>query len=205
MNQLDYYDEDSIFYKEMFDITENRITELSRQLQTYLNNKRATIRAVCSDFGIFPNISSINSFHKWEEELKYRVWEYTSYLKNNIGSNEDLKLKFLCLVKKGKSSPKSHETTLFKNFLRNKIRLWQILHILSGLEIHRSPQLLKLVIKTLIRLCHDEKEINEIIPDFFKQIQLNYQQLDREFDRLCIRKNKEPIKLKKGKVMVKEW
>lgn len=205
MNQLDYYDEEPISYEEMFDITENRITELSRQLQTYLNNRKATIRAICSDFDNSPNLSSINSIHKWEEELKLRIWEYTSYLKNKLGSNEDFKLRILILAEMGKSSPKSLETILFKNFLRNKIRLWQILHILSGLEIHRRPQLLKLVIKTLSRLCYDEKEINEIIPNFFKQIQLNYQQLDREYERLCIGKDKEHIKLKKRKVMVREW
>lgn len=116
MNLLDYYDEEPIIYEEMFDITENRITELSRQLQTYLNNRKATIRAICSDFENFPNLSSINSIQKWEEELKLRILEYTSYLKNKLGSNEDLKLRILILAEMGKSSPKSHETILFKNF-----------------------------------------------------------------------------------------
>jgi len=205
LNHLDYYNEEPLDYDEMFYITENRITELSRQLQTYLNYKKATIRAICSDFEDTPTLFSTKSIHKWEEELKLLIWEYTSYLKNKLGSNEDHKLKILCLAEMGKSSPKSHETTLFKNFLRNKIKLWQILHILSGLEIHRRPQLLKLVIKTISRLCHDEKVINEIIPDFFKQMQLNYQQLDREFERLCIGKDREHIKLKKRKVMVRGW
>jgi len=204
MNLLDFYDEEPKYYDEILELTENRITEISRQLQTYLNNRKATIRAICSDFEDTPSLSCINSIHKWDVELNLRILEYTSYLKKNIGPNEDIKLKFLYLVEMAKSSPKSLEAKLFKNFLRNKIRLWQILHILSGLEIHGRPQLLKLVIKTLNRLCHDEKELNEIIPDFFKQIKLNYQQLDREYERLCIAKDKDHIKLKKRKVMVRE-
>ncbi len=204
MNLLDFYDEEPKYYDEILELTENRITEISRQLQTYLNNRKATIRAICSDFEDTPSLSCINSIHKWDVELNLRILEYTSYLKKNIGPNEDIKLKFLYLVEMAKSSPKSLEAKLFKNFLRNKIRLWQILHIISGLEIHGRPQLLKLVIKTLNRLCHDEKELNEIIPDFFKQIKLNYQQLDREYEKLCIAKDKDHIKLKKRKVMVRE-
>ena len=204
MNLLDFYDEEPKYYDEILELTENRITEISRQLQTYLNNRKATIRAICSDFEDTPSLSCINSIHKWDVELNLRILEYTSYLKKNIGPNEDIKLKFLYLVEMAKSSPKSLEAKLFKNFLRNKIRLWQILHIISGLEIHGRPQLLKLVIKTLNRLCHDEKELNEIIPDFFKQIKLNYQQLDREYERLWIAKDKDHIKLRKRKVMVRE-
>ncbi len=204
MNPLVLYDEEPKYYDEILEITENRITEISRQLQTYLNSRKATIRAICSDFEDSPSISCINSIQKWDVELNLRIREYTSYFKKNIGLNEDIKLKFLCLVEMAKSSPMSLEAKLFRNFLRNKIRLWQILHILSGLEIHKRPQLLKLVIKTLTRLSHDEKELNEITPDFFKQIKLNYQQLDREYERLCIAKGKERIKVKKRKVMVSE-
>lgn len=204
MNPLVLYDEEPKYYDEILEITENRITEISRQLQTYLNNRKATIRAICSDFEDSPSLSCINSIQKWDVELNLRIREYTSYFKKNIGPNEDIKLKFLCLVEMAKSSPMSLEAKLFRNFLRNKIRLWQILHILSGLEIHKRPQLLKLVIKTLTRLSHDEKELNEITPDFFKQIKLNYQQLDREYERLCIAKDKVRIGVKKRKVMVSE-
>ena len=204
MNPLVLYDEEPKYYDEILEITENRITEISRQLQTYLNSKKATIRVICSDFEDSHSISCINLIQKWDVELNLRIREYTSYLKKNIGPNEDIKLKFLCLVEMAKSSPMSLEAKLFRNFLRNKIRLWQILHILSGLEIHRRPQLLKLVIKTLTRLSHDEKELNEITPDFFKQIKLNYQQLDREYERLCIAKDKVRIGVKKRKVMVSE-
>ena len=204
MNPLVLYDEEPKYYDEILEITENRITEISRQLQTYLNSKKATIRVICSDFEDSHSISCINLIQKWDVELNLRIREYTSYLKKNIGPNEDIKLKFLCLVEMAKSSPMSLEAKLFRNFLRNKIRLWQILHILSGLEIHRRPQLLKLVIKTLTRLSHYEKELNEITPDFFKQIKLNYQQLDREYERLCIAKDKVRIGVKKRKVMVSE-
>lgn len=201
---MNYFDEESGYYDDILEVTENRITELSRQLQTFLNNKKATIQVICCDFGNPPNLSSMTLIHKWEVELRLRIREYTNYLDKKVGPNEDLKLKFLCLAEETKSSPKSVHTKQFKEFLRNKIRLWQILHILSGLEIHRRPQLLKLVIKILNRLCHDEKELSEIIPDFFKQIQSNYQQLDKQFEQLCLVKYKEHEKNnKKRKVMVK--
>ena len=201
MNELRYFDEDQIYYDDIIEITENRITELSRQLQTYLNNRKATIRAMGCNFNNSSSLSSLDSIRKWEKELLLRIQEYMRLLKN-LGLKKDFKLRFLCLVEIAKSSPNSIDTRLFKNFLKNKMRLWQILHILSGLDIHLKPHLLSLIIKTLTRLCHDEKQVNEITPDFFKQIQLNYEQIEKEFDYMT--KEDEHIKNSKSKVMVRE-
>ncbi len=199
-----FYEEEPNYFDKILEITQNRITELSRHLQTYLNNRKATIRAICSDYNETPNLSSINSIHKWEVELNLRIQEYSKYLKNTIGQNEDIKLKIILIAEKAKSSPSCLEAKLFNDFLRNKIRLWQILHILSGLEIHERPQLLKLVLNTLTRLYQDEEKINEVIPGFIKQIKLNYQQLDQEYARLCLGIDKEQIHLKKSKVIVRK-
>lgn len=206
MYRVEYYnDEEYLDSEELYKITENRISALSRHLQTYLNNKKATIRAICSDFENTPNKNVISGIHKWEEELTSRIWEYINYLKKNVKKDDILKREFLSLAEKAKSSPGSHETELFKNFLRNKIRLWQILHILSGLEIHVRPQLLKLVLKLLIRLYHEEGELNEVNPEFFKQIKLNYELLVREYEHLCISKDKDQRTLKTKRMVVREW
>ena len=57
---------------------------------------------------------------------------------------------------------------------------------------------------TLTRLCFEEGEINEINPDFYKQLKLNYQQLHREFEQLCSIKDRNVNKLKTTREMIKE-
>ena len=102
MNRLEYYDEESTFLEEMNTITENRITKLSLQLQTYLNYKKATIQAFCSDYEISSNDKLSNRIHDWEEELKSRIWDYINYLKMNFKLNEIMKFKLLCLEEEAK-------------------------------------------------------------------------------------------------------
>jgi hypothetical protein len=132
--------------------------------------------------------------------------EYTNYLEKIIKNKEDLKFKFQILTQILKSFPNSPEARSFKIFLKSKIKLWESLHILSGLEIYMRPQLLKRAIQILTKLCDDEAKINANMPFFFQQLNLNYQQLDQEYKQLLLTKEKDyqKSKSKKERVMVRE-
>lgn len=204
---MNFYNEEKIKYidiNEVIESTENRITELSRHLQTYLNYKTAFIRTLSWNFKENHCISNINSIQKWESELNSRILKHTTYLKKNVEPNEDLKLKVLLLSEMAKSSPKSLQAKEFNDFLRNKIRLWQLLHILSVLEIYTRPNLLKLVIEILIHLYHEEGILNENITNFFKQIKLNYELLNEEITILFFSMDKEHFVIKNKMVMTRE-
>jgi len=206
MNSLIYNDDDLNYYDENLDQTENKITLLSRQLKTYLNYRESTILAICRDFENHLVISKSHIVQKLETELIMLYLEYTGFLEKYIGLKENIKMKVLILVKKTLTFPNSPEARAFNRFLKNKIRLWELLHILSGLEIHMRPQLLKRVIEILTKICTVESKINAIIPDFFQQLKFNYQQLEREYDQLLlIKENKQnKSKNKKNKVMIRE-
>ncbi len=208
MNSLIYNDDDDDlnYYDENLDQTENKITLLSRQLKTYLNYRESTILAICRDFENHPVISKSHIVQKLEKELIMLYLEYTGFLEKYIGPKENIKMKVLILAKKTLSFPNSPEARAFNRFLKSKIRLWELFHILSGLEIHMRPQLLKQVIQMLTKFCIVENKINVIIPDFFQQLKFNYQQLEREYDQLLLTKKNEQNKSKnkKKKVMIRE-
>ena len=200
---LDY--DELKFYNEIPDRTGDKITLISRQLRTYLNNRESTILAICRDNNITFEIKNINSIQKWETELNQVYFDYNIFLKKFIGSKEDIKMRVLVLAKKAYSQPNSIEAREFNQFLKNKIKLWDLLHILSELEIHTRPQLLKRVLTISIGLCIEESKLNVIIPDFFKQLKLNYQQLERECEQLFMKEfNEKKKKIIKKSVLIRE-
>lgn len=200
---LDY--DELKFYNEIPDQTGDKITLLSRQLRTYLNNRESTILTICRDNSITLEIKNIHSIQKWETKLNQVYFDYNIFLKKFIGSKEDLKMRVLVLAKKAYSQPNSIEAREFNQFLKNRIKLWDLLHILSELEIHTRPQLLKRVLTISIGLCNEESKLNVIIPDFFKQLKLNYQQLERECEQLLMKEfNEKKKKIIKKSVLIRE-
>ena len=200
---LDY--DELKFYNEIPDRTGDKITLISRQLRTYLNNRESTVLAICRDNSITFEFKNINSIQKWETELNQVYFDYNIFLKKFIGSKEEIKMRVLVLAKKAYSEPNSIETREFNQFLKNKIKLWDLLHILSELEIHTRPQLLKRVLTISIGLCNEESKLNVIIPDFFKQLKLNYQQLERECEQLFMKEfNEKKKKIIKKSVLIRE-
>jgi len=198
------YNETTDYYDKCFENAENKIIELSRHLLTYLNYRESIILTICGEIQQSVYTFQIKNITNWEKEMVLQYHEYTNYLEKNIINKEELKLKFQILTQILKSFPNSPEANSFKTFLKCKIKLWESLHILSGLEIYMRPQLLKRVIQILTKLCDDEAKINANIPFFFQQLNLNYQQLDQEYKQLLLTKEKRYQKSKKERVMVRE-
>lgn len=189
------------------DHSDNVITLLSQQLKTYLNYKESAIIALCCDS---ENCITSDSplIQRLETELRMLYFEYKKFLFENFDSNENYKIKFLLLAKKALLYPSNPETITFNRFLKNKIRMWKLIHSLSGLEIHKCPQLFKRLITILIKFCDEESKINEYVPNFFQQLELNYLQLEREYDKLVLVKNNDQNKpkkiIKKKRVTIQE-
>jgi len=162
----------------------DRINELSRQLQTYINYKKATIRLVCSDSHLSSDILHIGSEKKWEERFLSISSKYISLIKKSGIQSKRIKEKIFHLKTKAISQPTGQEAILLKNIIQVGNELWKILHVLSGLEIHTRPQILKLSIKLLVLLCDVESELNALFLDFYQHLRLNYQQLEREYEHL---------------------
>lgn len=180
----------------------NKITLLSRQLRTYLNLKGSTIKNICKDIANPPNIPNIQLVQRLEGDLNQVYHGYRAYVNKFIKPNENLKLQFMVLAKKAYSCPNTFETKLFNQFLRNRLRLWELVHILTDLEIQNKPQLLKRLIQISYKLCNAERALNTTIPDFFQQLWHNYHQLYIEYEQLVLVKRVEKEDIKNNKVMV---
>jgi len=163
-----------------------RINELSRQLRTYLNYKKASIRLICSDSNFSSDILKTDSVQKWEDRFLSILSQYISLIKKIGVQNERIKEKIFHLKIKAISQPNCQDAILLKNIKQVGNELWKILHILSGLDIHTLPQVLKLSIEILVHLCDAESELNPFFSDFYKKLRLNYQQLEREYKYLYI-------------------
>lgn len=191
---MNFFDYELNYYDVILNITDNKVTELSRQLETYLKYKKSTIHAISNDSQNSQDISINDSIQKWELELNKLYLEYSAFLEKYIGPKEDIKMKVMILATKVHSFPDSPEARDFIRCLKIKIKLWQVIHILSELEIHTRPQLLKHVIPMILKLCSYEAKTNENVPDFFQRLKFNYQQLEREYDQLLLNKNEEQNK-----------
>jgi len=201
------HDDNLNYYSDNSDYSDTKITLLSRQLKTYLNYKESTIIAICSDYDNYIAFES-PLIQRLESELRMLYFEYKKFLQENFESNDNYKIKFLILAKKALLYPSSPETRAFNSFLKNKIRMWNLIHGLSGLEIHKRPQLFKRLITIIIKFCDEESKINECVANFFHQLKLNYLQLEREYGQLVLVKNNEQNKAKKinkkRRVMIRE-
>jgi len=133
MNSIIHNNVELNFFEMDFDPCKKKITELSRQLKTYLNYKESTILAVCRGAKKSLNSNKSGFIQKYELELYESNLEYTSFLKNNIGRKDNIKIKVLLFAKKAFSFPNNPEAKSFNKFLKSKIRLWELLHILSGM------------------------------------------------------------------------
>ena len=164
-----------------------RINELSHQLRTYLNYKRASILLICSDSNLSSNILKIDSVQKWEDRFLSILSQYISLIRENEVQNERIKEKIFHLKIKAISQPNCQDSILLKNIKQVGNELWKILHILSDLDIHTRPQVLKLSIEILVHLCDAESELNPLFSNFYQELKLNYQQLEREYDHMFVK------------------
>ena len=206
MTEYYFYNEITEYDNEYYEIIENKISELSLHLQTYLNYREASILVICGEIRPSFNTSQMKYITNWEEEMILHYYNYSNYLDKNTQNTDDLKFKFHTLKQILKSSPNNPEAKYFKNFLKSKTKLWESLHILSKLEIHLRPQLLKKAINILTRLSNDESKLNQNTPFFFHFLHQNYQQLDHEYNQLLFIKENGYHKSENelDKVMIRE-
>jgi len=167
-----------------------KITELSRQVRSYLNYRIATIRMRYSDSQMAPNIHQINSIKKWEAKLSSSFSQYSKLLRNIGLQNGTIRDKIFLLRINTINQPNKRNLNLLRDIKCLGDDLWKILHVLSELEIQLKPQLLKIAIGIANVLCETVSEFYSTFSDFYQELKINYQQLEEELeDLLQVRKN----------------
>lgn len=160
----------------------NQISELSRQLQSFLNYKKALIRARFSSTLDNPQKVIIKSpFLKCEDKISQLFSQYAKLLRNIDGSIEN---KIFYLLIKTRTQPNSSEAHLLKKIQLIVNELWKEIHILSEMEINEYPHLLKLVVGVASLLCITSTKLNSVLLDFYKELKLSYLELEQELNGL---------------------
>ena len=178
------YDEDSEFLEWYSIEGSNRISELSRQLRSYLNYKNAIIRYRFSGSQKADNFFNKDLMLKRGSELFSEYSRYTIFL-NRIGADEaSIAKQILILKDKVKIQPNNLEINLLKEIKHIGGKMWENLHILSEFELHYHPQLLYMAIKVACILSSTEGVFFSLFTDFYGELKHSYLQLEKELSEL---------------------
>ena len=205
------YDIDPLFKYEMdYEFSEwcsmegsERISELSRQLRSYLNYKNAIIRYRYLGSQKQGNILKEDSMIKWEGELFSEYSRYTTLLKRIAIDEATIAKKIQNLIEKVKIQPDNLEINLLKEIKHIGRKLWKNLHFLSELELHHHPRLLYMAIKIACILCSVEGVFFSLSSNFYGELKHSYLQLEKELSGLFSLNGEDQLEKMKKKRRVR--
>lgn len=196
------YDEDNIFLEWYLIEGEDRIKELSRQLRSFLNYKKSIIYLRFSRSQSFNYTKKEDLVIKKERALNTLTSRLITLLKM-IGSENDLiSERIIELITKLKSNPNKLELDQIKmlNSLSNEI--WTLLHILSELEIHHHPRLLKRILVIASISCEIKSALFPFFSKYYLELKKNYLLLEKEISGLIRITTNDPAPSIKKKIRV---
>lgn len=162
----------------------DRIFELSRQLRSFLNYKCEIIRIRFSKSNRSEPITMQNPIKIRERDLALLFSQY-SVLLGKIGIVDGkIAEKIIELIQKVKNKSLEIDKKYFKEIKTLSKKIWNVLHSLSELELHRHPRLLNVIIQIASLLCSSESVYFSPFSDFYRELKLNYLQLEGEISNL---------------------
>lgn len=197
------YKEDSGFLEWYSIEGDTRISELSRQLRSFLNYKSAIIRFRFSESSEADKTLKKDPIMKWEGELSSLFSRYATLLKMIGVEGGIIEKEILILIEKVKAQPNGLEINLLKEIKHLGVEIWKRLHILSEFEIHHYPRLLNVAIKIAAILCNAEGAFFSLFSDFYGELKQSYLQLEGELSGLIRLNEDDQFKEKKNKRLVR--
>lgn len=198
------YEEDKDFLDWCILEGSDKISELSRQLRSYLNYKCAIIRVRYSESCGCLNTPKRASILKWENELS-SLFSRLVPLLNSIGVEErTITEKIQILMRKITTNSNNFEIDLLKDIKHLSADIWKRLHILSEFpEIHRHPKLINVLIQVGGVLCSAQGAFFLPYIKFYQELKKNYKQLEEELSYLLHFNNNTHLSEEKDKIRVK--
>lgn len=197
------YEEDPVFLEwysiEGFD----RINEISRQLQTFLNYKSALILFRFSRSQKGNNIIKRDVLIKYGDDLFLTYSRYSTFLKR-VGIGEGtIAEKIRILIEKVRIQPNYLEINLLKEIKHLGGELWKIIHILSVFEFNSHSRVFHMVIKIACVLCSVEGVFFSLFSNFYGELKRSYLQLEKEISGLLYLSEDKQFEAKKYNRKVK--
>lgn len=162
----------------------NRIFELSRQLRSFLNYKCEIMRIRFSKSNRSELIDMKNPIKIRERDLALLFSQYSTLLEKIGIVDGKIAEKIIELIEKVKYKSLEIDIKHFKEIKTLSKKIWNVLHILSELELHRHPRLLNVIIQIASLLCGSESVYFSPFSDFYHELKLNYLQLEGEISNL---------------------
>ena len=174
---------DDDYFSDWYSLEGNEnLNELSRQFRTLFNYKYQTIRSKFSE--ITKSTESTNKDRIFS--CKNNIFNLSSQLinlLNEIGvENGDIIEKIQILMQKVGRLPTQPDILLLKKIKVLVEEIWENLHIISELELHYHPKLLKIAISIANIVSSVKGAYNLILLDFFIELRRNYLQLEKEIE-----------------------
>lgn len=156
--------------------------ELSRQFRTFFNYKYLIIRSKFSEINKSTKISNNNKIFSCKNSI-FNLSSQLINLLNEIGvENGNIIEKIQILQQKVGRVPTKPDIFLLKKIKFLAEEIWENLHIISELELHYHPKLLKIAISIANIVSSVKGPYNLILLDFFIELRRNYLQLEKEIE-----------------------
>ena len=204
LTYLDEYIEDEILEWYSIEGVE-RIKELSRQIRTFLNYRTSMIYLRFSRSQKCDNVKNREIILKKEiavneatSHLLIKLKDIGVYNGNLINEKiQDLFEKIRCL-------PNNIDINRLKFIKFTSKNIWELIHILSELEIHHHPRLFNRIMNIACIICEIQSVMFYPFSDFYYELKSNYLLLAEEMsDLLNINSiNKSSYAMNKKKVKV---
>ncbi len=160
----------------------SKITELSRQLRTFLNYKAATIHYRFQPKTVSCCYQTKKSISEIEVKLKKITSKFINLLiqikGNSVSYEIELKKKILGLLV---NEDNKNQIKDLRNLTK---KLFMIIHLLSEQEIYIYPLLLKFILNLSQEACIVYKILNKWASGYYDELRLNYAQLFNELKEL---------------------
>lgn len=200
LTYLDEYIEDEIF--EWYSIEgAERIKELSRQVRTFLNYRTSMIYLRFSRSQKCDNVKKREIILQKERALNEATSHLLVKLKDiGVYNGNLINEKIQDLFEKIRHLPNNIEIDRLKSIKLTSKNIWELIHILSELEIHHHPRLFNRIMNISCIICEIQSVMFYHFSDFYYELKSNYLLLDEEMsDLLNINSINEPPSIKNKK------
>ena len=158
------------------------LIELSRQFRTFFNYKYLIIRSKFSEINKSTKISNNDKIISCKNSI-FNLSSQLINLLNEIGvENGNIIEKIQILQQKVGRVPTKPDIFLLKKIKFLAEEIWENLHIISELELHYHPKLLKIAISIANIASSVKGAYNLALLDFFIELRRNYLQLEKEIE-----------------------
>lgn len=197
------YNEDQYFIDWSNVEGSEKISELSRQLRSYLNYKCNIIRLRYSEMSRSVSAPKRTPVLKLEGDLSSLFTRLVMLMNSIVMEDKTISEKLKILLKNVGEKPNDFYINLLKEIKNLSTDIWKRLHLLSELELHYHPKLINVLIRIGEVMCSIQSVYFYPYFDFYQELKKNYEQLERELSNLLQMDNVSQSNEKNTRLRVK--